>query len=78
LGEKSVLIRTTPLVKNCISDEVAAARGQERYMLNMDRTLNWISSLEKIKSVKENVRIVNTGLIHYSKIDKIMPLLDRI
>lgn len=76
--EKSVLIRTTPKLKTRITDEVQAAMGQERYAINMKQTLQWISSVKNTRAVVEDVRIVNTGFIHYSNFDKIRPMLDEL
>jgi hypothetical protein len=76
--DKSVLIRTTPKLKLSIADEVAAAMPQRRYAERMPQTLAWVSALKAERGIAEAVRIVNTGLIHYRNLARIMPLLDDI
>jgi hypothetical protein len=75
---KSVLIRNTPMLKARIADEVAAAMGQERYATNMPQTLRWLEQMAKTHGISNNVRIVNTGLIHYRNFAAVMPMLDEI
>lgn len=63
---KDVLTRETPALKETLTAEVEAARGQERYERHMLETLAYLYALTSTGSVSENVRIVNTGLIHYT------------
>jgi hypothetical protein len=76
--QKSILIRTTPMLKKSITDEVNTAIGQPRYGLNMARTLQWIECLKRSRGISENVRIVNTGIIHYEDFQVVMPMLTEI
>ena len=76
--DKSILIRTTPKLKSSIADEVEAAMPQHRYAARMPETLAWVAGLKVERGVLETVRIVNTGLIHYRNLGRIMPLLDEI
>jgi hypothetical protein len=59
-------------------DEVNAAMGQPRYSQNMEQTMQWIDKLTIERQISPQVRIVNTGIIHYKNISKIKPLLDEI
>ena len=63
---KHVLIRETPALKETLTSEVEAASGQERYERHMAETLAYLYALKSNGYVSENVRIVNTGLIHYT------------
>ena len=76
--EKSILMRMTPKLKKHLDDEIRPALAQDRYKANMEKTIRWIEALRATKHIKENVRIANTGLIHYARIDTIMPMLDEI
>jgi len=75
---KSILIRTTPACKTSISDEIIAAMPQERYSENMAATIEWVEKMKREKCISEYVRIVNTGLIDYSNLDLIFPLLNAV
>jgi hypothetical protein len=78
LPGKSVLARTTPRLKSRISDEIEEAMGQPRYACNMAQTIRWIEQQINAGEISEQVRIVNTGLIHYHAIAPVMPMLARI
>lgn len=77
-AERGILVRRTPAIKLSISDEVKAAVVQQRYSVNMDKTLSWVSRLKSEGVASEYVRIVNTGLIHYSDVTRSMALLDEV
>jgi len=74
---KSIIIRTTPRMKTNISDEIADAMGQQRYVKNMKKTIDYIDSVKK-NGINENVRICNTGLLIYIEPNKIMDLLNKV
>lgn len=63
---KDVLIRQTPALKETLTAEVEAARGQERYERHMLETLAYLYALTSNGFISETVQIVNTGLIHYT------------
>ena len=75
---RSILLRNTPTVKTTLSDEIAAAMPQERYSVMMTQTAMWIAEMKRTRGIKESVRIMNTGLIHYVDIPSIRPLLDEV
>ena len=64
-GRKDILIRETPALKETLTSEIEAALGQERYERHMAETKAYLDGLISNGSISENVRIVNTGLIHY-------------
>ena len=44
----------------------------------MAKTLDWVERMKKERGVIENVRIMNTGLIYYSKISAVREVLDEV
>lgn len=74
----SVLIRKTAGNKTKLEHEINAAMGQSRYAESMDATIAWLEKMKDEKGISENVRICNTGLIHYQNIPAIEPLLNEV
>ena len=64
-SNKSLIIRQTPIIKTNINDEINAARGQPRYVKNMNKTKEFIQHIISSGRISENVRICNTGLLIY-------------
>lgn len=75
---KDVLIRETPLQKETLSAEIDAARGQERYERHMQETRAYLYALISNGLISENIRIMNTGLIHYINPTNARPLSDAV
>lgn len=73
---KDLIIRQTPSLKTNVYDEVKAAMGQQRYVKNMNITIDFIKSMMKNKDYTENVRICNTGLLIYLNRTPILQLLN--
>jgi hypothetical protein len=76
--DKAILMRNTPRLKSTISDEVEDALPYDRYSKSMPKTLEWVERMKKERGVIENVRIMNTGLILYSKIAPLRGVLDEV
>ena len=76
-GEKSILIRNTPRIKNSIKDEIRDAKKQKRYRCAMRQTIAWLNNEIKLGNFVLNNRVMNTGFIVYKNLEKIMPLLDK-
>lgn len=74
----SVIIRTTPSLKNTIWDQVNAGNTQYRYRKNMDKTVNLINSKLSHNEISECVRICNTGIMMYNNDENVQPMLDEI
>ena len=72
---KSLIIRQTPTIKNNIDDEVKVAMGQQRYVVNMDKTRKFIKYMVSSHGLCKKVRICNTGLLIYLKRENIQNLL---
>lgn len=71
--DSAIVIRSTPLQKDSIWDEVEAAVGQERYMRHMTETKSYIErSLGA--GMSADARICNTGLIYYADVEAARPL----
>ena len=75
---KSILIRNGKIFKNSIWDEVNAALPYPRYSTSMPATLEYISEVMMTQNLQEKVRIMNTGLIYYTNINTIIPLLEEV
>jgi len=73
--DKRILIRNTPRLKTTLQDEIDDAIKQDRYSKSMPQTLEWISQIKKERSIKEEVRIMNTGIISYYRYDQVLELL---
>lgn len=71
-----LLIRNTPRLKNSIDDEISDAMHQERYKMHMRETINWLEYLIEYQNLSKQIRIMNTGIIHYGNIPKIQNFLD--
>lgn len=76
--DSSVIVRTTPRVKNTIWDEVNEANGQPRYKKNMHKTVALIHEKIANSEMTENVRICRTGILLYNNCVTIKPMLDEI
>jgi len=67
---KSIIIRKTPMLKTSIYEEIACAKRQERYLKNMNTTIDYIKDkIEHYQLNMNNIRISNTGIIFYSNIN---------
>lgn len=67
----SIIIREHEnLSRNSVYEEVWEASAQERYALNMDKTVDFIRNLEG-----EFGKVCNTGLMLYSNDERIYPFL---
>lgn len=76
--DKAVLLRNTPGLKWTLSEEIAAAMPQPRYTLSMPQTVSWLSRMKRERATQEEVRIMNTGLIHYANVPPVRPLIDEV
>lgn len=74
---KSILIRSSPRKKS-LSDEVRISLRQPRYAASMDETLKWIERVKSEREISDGRQIANTGLIHTTQVDKMMPLFDAV
>lgn len=73
--DSSVIVRTTPRVKNTIWDEVNEASGQPRYKKNMQKTVALIHEKIANSEMTENVRICRTGILLYNNCVTIKEML---
>lgn len=71
--DDDLLVRVTPRAKTSIAAEIAAAMKQERYVCHMPETLAYLDSLQASGQISPEVRIVNTGLIHYRNLPACRP-----
>lgn len=78
LNPSGILIRNTPKEKLTIQDEVDAALLQKRYSEVMPETLNWVNDKIENEGYSENNRIMNTGLILFSDIERTQHLCDAV
>jgi hypothetical protein len=78
LPGKALLLRNTPGLKSTISDEIAAAMPQPRYTFAMPQTVSWLSRMKRERDTQEQVRIMNTGLLHYVDVPAVRPLIDEV
>ena len=76
--EKSIILRTTPMCKNTIWDEVNDANTQYRYRKNMDKTVQFINEKICRFEINENVRICNTGIIIYNNHENAQSMVDEV
>jgi hypothetical protein len=76
--DKSILIRNGKTLRNSLTDEINVANQYPRYSLNMPATISWIDTVLASQKLQAKVRIMNTGLIYYSNIEAIKPLLDEV
>ena len=76
--ETSIFIRNTPRLKLSIEDEIQDAMGQERYVITMPQTIEWINTIVSERNLSKKNRIMNTGLMYYKNLQMIMPLLDEV
>lgn len=62
-----ILVRETPVKKESVWDEVKCGMGQPRYAVAMKQTEDFIrrTLAEHSTSVKEDVRVCNTGVLLY-------------
>jgi hypothetical protein len=74
--KKCIIIRKTPRKKTTIYDEINEAKIQKRYLKNMNDTILFIENKLNTNQYSHNIRISNTGIIMYSNVDSIIPLLD--
>lgn len=74
----SVIIRTTPRMKNTLWDEINEANGQYRYHKNMSKTVNLIHEKINQSIISESVRICNTGIIIYNNPKNMKAMLEEI
>ncbi|PKI02376.1 hypothetical protein [Glaciecola sp. 33A] len=65
LCEKGIVIRHTLRFKESVWDEVEEAKEQERYMIGMDDTINFIND-HISRGLSASNRVVNTGVILYN------------
>jgi hypothetical protein len=77
-NDNSVIIRTTPRMKNTLWDEVNEAIGQHRYRKNMSKTVKLINERIVQSKLSENVRICNTGILIYNNPKNMEPMLKEI
>ena len=75
---KALIIRQTPTNKTTIEHEINAAMSQLRYVKNMNKTQTYVREMISSKSVSENVRICNTGLLIYINRYSIEQLLNNV
>lgn len=79
-NHKGILIRYEAKLKPTIWHEVEEAKGQERYAKHMSKTIDFIN-VKLTKGYSPNNRVMNTGIIAYSKGKKdkqILALCDEI
>ena len=65
---KAVVIRSTPTLKDTISAEIEAAAPYERYQRHLNSTRTFVET-EFLRGKRNEVRICNTGLIHYRNLE---------
>jgi len=75
---KSILIRNGKNLKKSLTAEINAANPFPRYALNMPATIEFINTVLASQKLQDKVRIMNTGLIYYTNIQVIKPLLEEI
>jgi hypothetical protein len=62
---KGILLRYESKFKPTIEHEIEEAKGQERYAMHMDKTIDFINA-KLNKGYLANNRVMNTGIIAYS------------
>ena len=80
MNGKGVLLRYEAKFKPTIWNEVEEAKGQERYAVHMDNTIDFINT-KLTKGYIANNRVMNTGIICYAmhtKGTKIISLCDEV
>jgi len=66
MNQKGILIRYEAKFKPTIWHEVEEAKGQQRYVKNMDKTIDFINAKLEKNAYSPNNRVMNTGIIAYS------------
>lgn len=75
--EKSILIRSSSYKKG-LPKEIELSKRQPRYNASMDETLRWLENLRKKYEISDSKQIAATGMIHITRVDKMMPLFDAV
>lgn len=73
----ALLVRNSPSPK-ALPKEITISKAQPRYAVAMDRTLEWITQLIRRQGIRNDLQIVNTGLMHTVDVPKMMPLYDEV
>lgn len=76
-SEKSVLIRSSPSKKG-LTKEIEQSKKQPRYDVSMDETLQWLEKIRKHDEISDTKQIANTGMIHTTRVEKMMPLYEAV
>ncbi|MDO6506836.1 hypothetical protein Q4506_08845 [Colwellia sp. 4_MG-2023] len=66
MNQKGILIRYEAKFKPTIWHEVEEAKGQQRYVKHMDKTIDFINAKLEESCYSPNNRVMNTGIIAYS------------
>ena len=75
--EKSVLIRSSSYKKG-LPKEIELSMRQPRYNTSMDETLRWLENVRKSDGISDVKQIAATGMIHTTRVEKMMPLFDAV
>jgi hypothetical protein len=73
-----IIIRKTPKNKTNIFDEINEAKFQERYLKNMNETIEFVQNKIDTGEINSDIRISNTGIIYYNNFTQIIPFLNNI